>query len=86
MISIFFYFAVFTYFISLSLRERERVMTTKGARIQSSSPVADPEGMSGMHRHTLRFWQLQVYVYVFRGKKINLHVKLSKPNQAATTY
>jgi hypothetical protein len=43
--------------------------------------VADPEGMPGMHRHTLRFRQLQVYVYVFRGKKINIHVKLSKPNQ-----
>jgi hypothetical protein len=51
-----------------------------------SGTVADPHGMPGMHRHTLQFRQLQVHVYVFRGKKINIHVKLSKPNQAATVF
>jgi hypothetical protein len=44
-----------------------------------SLALADPQGMH-------RFRQLQVYVYVFRGKKTNIHIKLSKPNQAATTF
>jgi hypothetical protein len=29
---------------------------------------------------------ISVYVYVFRGKTINIHVKLSKPNQTATAF